>query len=644
MIGPHLTYRLPPSQLDLTELEAAVPGAMVYGWLQRGDRSRKVRLGKLRMDEQAQVRTVTIDVPVHGAWLIEAALIQRGLGWHSAETHECDGIAPMVWPADEDGRDRLEAEGRRSIDALVARGWALPHVADIITPYQARGVAWAETRPWTFLCYACGAGKTLAALMAALASSARDDVILVVCPAKARHVWWSQVQEYSTLEPYRLRPESDMRKSDSSLGEWLDYQRTLHPDKPRLVIAGAEALPDNLDVLTRLAPTILIWDELHIHGATRRWKAVQLADGDVRFEKRKPTGTSTRHTRAVAAMDLSRLHSLRKRLGLSATPLEDGRPRRLWAPFDLLTPGGFSNSYRNYATRHCNARAGAYGGLDDSGSSNLDELRARCSFFMHEVSYSESHAALPSTRVQVTYLGRTELNRADRYSDEQTYTQALRALAREDMRCRLGRTQMIEARLAEACSRKRRWVTAEAIEGLRGGGKVVVFTARRREAEAWADAILRESLRGDEQMAMTPRVWMVHGGLTETDKDRITDAYASDPGPCCLVATGQSVGTGVDGMQTTDLAIFAMLPYRPGDWTQWKGRFDRLGGSATLLKVPVAEGTYDTRVVEILTTKFGPIQQMLAADELVGLDRQLLGLEDTEAVVDSILDKLLEVA
>ena len=33
---------------------------------------------------------------------------------------------------------------------------------------------------------------------------------------------------------------------------------------------------------------------------------------------------------------------------------------------------------------------------------------------------------------------------------------------------------------------------------------------------------------------------------------------------------------------------------------------------------------------------------MLAADELVGLDRQLLGLEDTEAVVDSILDKLIE--
>jgi hypothetical protein len=93
-------------------------------------------------------------------------------------------------------------------------------------------------------------------------------------------------------------------------------------------------------------------------------------------------------------------------------------------------------------------------------------------------------------------------------------------------------------------------------------------------------------------------------------------------------------------MQTADLAIFAMLPYKPGDWQQWKGRFDRLGGSATLLKVPVAEGTYDERVVEILTEKFGPIESFLRADELRGLDEKLLGLEDQDALLDSIADKL----
>ena len=73
---------------------------------------------------------------------------------------------------------------------------------------------------------------------------------------------------------------------------------------------------------------------------------------------------------------------------------------------------------------------------------------------------------------------------------------------------------------------------------------------------------------------------------------------------------------------------------------QWKGRFDRLGGRATLLKVVVATGTYDERVVEILVDKFGPIEQFLRADELAGLDQKLLGLEDTKAIVDSIISKL----
>ena len=73
---------------------------------------------------------------------------------------------------------------------------------------------------------------------------------------------------------------------------------------------------------------------------------------------------------------------------------------------------------------------------------------------------------------------------------------------------------------------------------------------------------------------------------------------------------------------------------------QWKGRFDRLGGRATLLKVVVAVGTYDERVVEILTDKFGPIMDFLAADEIKGLDTKLLGLENQEALVESICDRL----
>ena len=133
---------------------------------------------------------------------------------------------------------------------------------------------------------------------------------------------------------------------------------------------------------------------------------------------------------------------------------------------------------------------------------------------------------------------------------------------------------------------------------------------------------------------------MAHGGVSETERDKIADDFREHSGPCVLVATGQSVGTGVDGMQTASLAIFAMLPWKPGDFTQWKGRFDRLGGTATLLKVVVAKGTYDEKVVEILVDKFGPIEQFLKADELEGLGDKLMGIEDRDAIISGFLDKL----
>ena len=49
---------------------------------------------------------------------------------------------------------------------------------------------------------------------------------------------------------------------------------------------------------------------------------------------------------------------------------------------------------------------------------------------------------------------------------------------------------------------------------------------------------------------------------------------------------------------------------------------------------------HDERVVEILVEKFGPIESFLKADELEGLGDKLLGMEDEEALVSSIISKL----
>jgi len=640
---PHFRYFVQAQgQWDLLRhFEFLVPGVLAWArepYEYRGEtKYRRLRIERATEHDLRGLTACELFTPLHGAWLVEQELQRVQLPYDFSPRH-ADGIMP--WPTSA-GKPGLVERGRELACEAVSRGELRTHVVDLATNYQFAGVAWTSTRPWALSTWACGSGKTLGAIMASLTQS---GPVLVVCPAKARHVWWSQVQEYTNLKPFRARPSSEKRKKDQT---FTDYMAECQESGQRpFVVVGAESLADNIDIVRALQPTTLILDELHTHGSRKRWKAIQEEDGSVSFERRKTAASEradsavNRENRAVAMMDVSRLGSLELRIGLTATPLDDGRPRRLWSQLDLLSPGGFSHSYGRFATRYCDAKPGTFGGLDDKGSSNIEELRARCSFFMHEVPYSESHAELPDTRVQVVYLGASELNRVDRWSDEQTFGQALRQMAQEVRGgATSARERAVEARLSEACTRKRRYVAEEVVQGLQGGGKVVVFTARRRETELWAHQIRRAVGRGDESLSEVP-VWMAHGGVPESERDEMVDSFRTSKGPCCLIATGQSMGTGVDGMQTADLAIFAMLPWKPGDFMQWKGRFDRLGGSPTLLKVVVAEGTYDTRVVDILVEKFGPINDFLQAEELRGLDEKLLGTEDRDSLFDSIVAKL----
>ena len=622
---PHFVYSIRGSGQVLTNIENQVPGSLLYGHASKDAPAKRFRIKN--SEDASRAQSFEVVCPLNAAFLVEHYLQWAGIRYYAIPKHGAETIFPWA----EEDNDVLRHLGDSQVRSLIESGEVKEHVSEMLTRYQKVGVGWIYSRPWSLNVWACGSGKTLGAIVSSLQV---PGPVLVVCPAKARHVWWSQVQEYTNVEPYRVKPQGDMRKSDETLDEYLRRMRA--ENKRPFVVIGLEALADYLPAARKVDPTVLILDEIHYHGNNRRWKAINNSDGSVSFETRQTKNGN--EARAVSVMAVAKLPGLVKRIGLTATPLDDGRPRRLWSQLDLLAPGSFSYSYRRFALRYCGAVINQYGGLDDKNASHMDELRARCSFMTHEVPYSESHSELPSTRVQVVYLDKADLSGAERWSDEETYGQAVKRitkLARTDF---TQKERLIEARLADACSRKRRYVVDEVCQGVRGGGKVVVFVARRRECEKWTAAVQKALSTGDEQTPVD--VWMAHGGVSESERDRIADSFRKHEGPCVLVATGQSVGTGVDGMQSADLALFAMLPWKPGDFVQWKGRFDRLGGSPTLLKVVVAKATYDEKVVEILVDKFGPIEQFLKADELEGLGDKLMNIEDREAIISGFLDKL----
>ena len=617
----------------LASVEQALPGVLAYGHHAHSrEWNRLVKLQEanpgLDLDAFAYYRCF---VPVNCMAMFEAAVVRDATMFVEEAVNAGDIFA---WPggSDED-LQTMAAYGRDIVRSLVDRGVVRPFVADFVTDYQARGVYWAATRPFAKFVYPCGSGKTLTALLAA---SERLGPVAVVAPAKARQVWWEQVQEYTNLVPHRVIPEGQRRRGDETLDEYLEKCADL--GMPPVVIFGAQALPDLVDQVAKMSPTALIFDELHTFGQAKRWVAIHGSNGEVAFEKKRTT-TNTREVRAVAAMDVSRLPSLQLRIGLTATPLDDGRPRRLWSQLDLLNPGGFGMGFSSFAKRYCDAREGDFGGIVDTGSSHIDELKARASFMIQEVTHTESHGQLPATRVQVVWLDPSDQDRpaAFRKVINAAEKQALKTHTEFDQE------RALEANLMEAASRKRSYVLAEALEGLRGGGKVVLFTARRQDCEDWASFIskaLDKEVKNKNFDGAKPQLWWGHGGTDDRERAEMVSAFRRSDGPCILVATGQAFGESVDGLQTADLAIFAMLPWRPGDFEQWKGRFDRLGGRATLLKVVLARMTYDEKVAGILADKIAPIRDFLTAEQYRGLDNKLLGLDDRVAMRASILKSL----
>tara|TARA_R100000664_G_scaffold1650_1_gene4277 strand:+ start:42518 stop:44434 length:1917 start_codon:yes stop_codon:yes gene_type:complete len=631
---PHYRYLLRSWHPTLDEIEQLVPG--VLAWARFG--RRKIRVGAKLDDFLAdspwlQPTEYEVFVPVNAGYLVEHYLTRTDIRPHQRDARYIDGMIETPWGTW--SWDDMVLWGTGAMHAMVQRGELKPKALAEATDYQRAGICWAQ-RPAVMNTWPAGSGKSLGAILQCLTL---PGPVLFLTPAKARHSVRRDVLKYSSVEPYVMLPESERRKDTPTLTAYLADRRA-KGQRP-FVIVGSEALRLYVEQLRQINPVTQVWDEIHMFGDGKRWKMVQMVDGTADFQLK--TTAKGNQKLAIAAMEVSRFESTRRRIGLSATPLDDGRPRRLWAQYDLLWPGGFGSSFSRFVGRHCRGARNDYSptGYDDKGATNLEELRGRASFFMHEVTYSQSHGQLPPTRVDVEYLSKSELNRADRYDEGNTYGQAQRALAKRIAgagRDPMLRRQLTEMRLAEACSRKRLYVINETIEGLQGGGKVVIFTARRADAELWAVKI-RDAVKKGDRATRAP-VYMVHGGVSDGDKNRAVDAFRESDGPIVLVATGQSVGVGVDGLQTATLAIFAMLPWRPGDFVQWKGRFDRLGGVATLLKVVIAQGTYDEEVVMRLVDKFGPIEEYLTAEELSGVGDKLMGMDNMEALLDNLTDLL----
>lgn len=635
----------------LDELEPLVPGALVYakGVSTHGRISRLAKLtDKARETALSDSYGVMLEVhvPLHGAWLVADALDRAGIPYASIATPECASLSPwsdLEAPA-------WDARGRIVVETLVAAGRLRPQVPEMLATYQYEAIGFGSVRPWLFARIAPGGGKTVIALaLAAMAIPSGDGVgrivALVVGPAKCRSVWWGQTQRFTTLRPWRLLPSGEGESLD-------DFTARLDRCNERgLCIVGAESLPDHLDTISALRPRVLVFDELcsdAMAGRSGRWERVGTETGAIEFRP-KLTATaskseSPRVARAYALMRASRLPGVDKRIGLDGSPLYEGKPRRLFNPFDCIWPQGFGFGAHAFKLRYCGAKHNGFG-FTDSGASHLAELAMRASFFVVDVPYAMSHGGLPSTRVEVVRIPQDELGAQAKGARAE-----LKALMTEVATGKVKRAKLVELRLAHAAVRKHKRALSDACDTLRAGGKAVLFTARHNDCErlaAEATAALAKLVKGDAGLAALPWMLWAHGGShTEAQRAEMCERFHDENGPGLLVGTGQAFGTSFDGLQVADFAGICMLTPRLGELSQWKGRFDRRDDRgpavATLVRIYIAEKSVDDEIVSNLGSQFPVVKALFDIGDLGDLEEKLTGLDEAsiEAALDGIMEKL----
>ena len=584
------------------------------------------------------------------------------------------GLTPTVVGKWEDIEDELRAAGE--VRDFVLDGF--------LTHYQQEAIAFGWFASGVHYWHPTGSGKTLTGILCALS---RPGGVIIVTRAASRLQYAREVERFTHLRPYVIRPESalvgrirvhgeswdEFRSRHKGCGYttkdmaklWKANQATHGVDPPRrladyvrdchessvrpVVVVGWEALIGNLSLLSEMGAQTVIYDESHRGKNSKRWDVVHLPEESSdtapdqvasvqkkQLQEAKGKGGFIKDTdegrkmflpvlnQAAAAARISR--STGKRIGTTATPIKD-RVRDLWAQLDLMEPNAWGNK-TNFEDRYCDRKPGVYGGYDARGSSHIDELKKRIDTVAHILAYDETHRHLPKKRRQSVYL-----SPEDQCKPTGGFAKELR-----DAKTR-GAGAVLETKLAQSASKKRRAVIGMVEDHVASNQKVVVFTGRKRDCDSLGEDVRKSKIV--QKKGAT--VWSAHGSVSTDARQGIIDEYMAHPGPCVLVGTGHSFGESLN-IHDTDAAFFVMLPYTPGQLRQWEGRFTRLGQKRpVVIYYVIAEDTVDEHIASILIDKLDAVEKVVGDTELAAAEAVLAGLDtgmSDDEWIDSVLSDL----
>lgn len=457
--------------------------------------------------------------------------------------------------------------------------------------YQQEGAAFLACRDYAILTDQMGLGKTPEALVAAEARlsfgsipSSTTPVVLVLCPALAKRHWQREIKRWTQHE-----------------AAVLDGRRPEELPHTRYVIANYDILfgdrrKDALGVMHE-REDVCGWG-----GALAGKFLIVIAD-----EAHILRGRSSQKTKATRNL----CAKVPVVWGLTGTPMPNF-VRDLWALLDVIT-GELAGKYWDWAKVYCNAIAGAYG-MDDKGASRTDELRSRLSFFVLGRTKTSVGLQLPPFQREV-YKVDVEISAPTRY----------------DGRRALDKDNAVAKAFRHTAVAKRPAVIEQAVDATHAHQKVVVFLYMREQCDAVGKAI-RERVDSP--------VLIVHGDMSPDGRDKMAGTFREAIGPCCFVATIDSVGVAIS-LVGADLVIFGDLVAEPWKLLQAEKRCHRFDSkNSVLVRYMIATGTIDEGHAETVIEKLAVLESTMGPQEENADLSTLLGGRSNEEIVDGLFARL----
>jgi len=310
--------------------------------------------------------------------------------------------------------------------------------------------------------------------------------------------------------------------------------------------------------------------------------------------------------RSQALFELARVASYR--LALTGTPIWS-RPRDWWMLLKILYGYRFGTADQfDYA--YCAAFVNQWGGKENAGISRPEELKQRIAHVMlRRLKEDVATEIPPLTRLVKWVPGTKEAKRASEAAV-------------------LGNLHVSDALEATLLAK-----IPVAVEAMREAGISVVFTWRKVDAYKLAEDFTADTGEPCE---------VITGDITHKERQAIVDRCVAKR--TSLVATIDSTGTGVDGLQNiSSNGIFHALDYTPIKLAQAEARLHRLNSTKPVTWTYIAmEDTVDEAVVETVVEKLDQWRQLMGEDSTAGIGTGLQNnaAASEEAALNAILEAM----